>query len=135
MGNIHSSAELKAAILLLERRQEEEGKLLKGQFHETYESIKPINLIKNTFREAAASRDLKENLVKVSVSLVAGYLSQALFARVSNNPLKKLLGTVVLFGITNAIANHPQVIGSAVREIGKLVGSKSTAAPLPPENM
>lgn len=124
MQEIHSSADLKAAILLLESRQLEEKIQLKEQFHDTYESIKPINLIKTTFREAAASHELKENMLSLSVSLTAGYLSQALFVRVSNNPLKKLLGTALLFGITNVVAKNPQAIQELGSAIFQLIAHK-----------
>jgi len=45
---INSATDLRAAILQLETRQAAEEKLLKENFHLAYESIKPINLIKNT---------------------------------------------------------------------------------------
>lgn len=131
MENIHTAADLKSAILRLEKEQEEQGKMLKEQFNQAYESIKPINLIKSTFREAAASRDLKENLLNLTVSVVTGHLSQVLIVRGSNNPFKKLLGTVVMFGMSNALANNPQIIGSAIRGIGKLVSSKSEPSEVP----
>ena len=44
------SAGLREAIVVLEKRQATEGKILKEQFMLAYESMKPINLIKNTFK-------------------------------------------------------------------------------------
>lgn len=127
MENIHSSTDLDATILRLERRQREEGKLVREQFQEAYESIRPINLIKNTVREAAASHELTGNLATISVNLVGGYLAQALFAGVSNKPVKKLLSKVVILGITQAIANNPQLIHALGRGIAKLASSRKPA--------
>ena len=51
MEKIYSEIDLNIAILQLESKQAEEEKLLKEQFQHTYESIKPINIIKNIFKE------------------------------------------------------------------------------------
>jgi hypothetical protein len=48
MEKITSVEELKKAILLLEIKQANEGALLKEQLLVTYESLKPINLIKKS---------------------------------------------------------------------------------------
>jgi hypothetical protein len=104
---------LRERILELERRRFEEGQLMKKQFHLAYESVKPINLIKNTFKEVAASQDLRDNLLNTSVVLAAGYASKTLFEDASRSPFKKLLGTVLLFGVTNVVAKHPKIIQSA----------------------
>jgi hypothetical protein len=103
---------LRERILELERRRFEEGKFMKEQFHLAYESVKPINLIKNTFKEVLASQDLRENLLNTSVGLAAGYASKTLFEDASHSPFKKLLGTVLLFGVTNVVAKHPKAIKS-----------------------
>ena len=112
--------ELTAAILELENRQKEEGIMLKEQFHEVYESVKPINLIKSTFKEAVASQDLREDIVNLSIGLVAGYVTKKLFQGVSDSPTKKLLGTVLQFGITTLIANNPEAIKSLGKGLFKL---------------
>ncbi len=114
-GDINSEAELRAAILRLENMQAAEGKILKEQFNHAYESVKPINLIKNTFKEVAASDDIQDNLINASVGLAAGYASKILFQGASHSPLRKLFGTVLMFGITNAVAKNPE----AVKSIGK----------------
>ena len=85
---------------------------MKAHFHLAYESVKPINLIKNTFREVAESRDLSDNIISTAAGLTAGYLSKALFVGVSHNPLKRLLGTVLMYGVTNLVARHPDAVKS-----------------------
>ena len=124
MGNVHSSADLKAAIQALEQRQEAEGKMLKAQFHDAYESIKPINLIKSTFRQAVASSEVKENLINLSASLVAGYLSEALIARVANPSLKQVLRGAAMLGINQAIEKNPHFLSAVARGIGQMLKRK-----------
>lgn len=116
---------LRETILELERRQAEEGKLLKQQFYTTYESMQPINIIKNTFKEAALSNELKDNILTTSVGLVVGYLSKMLFEDISTSPVKKLLGTIILFGITNIVAKNPETVKSLGKGFLKIILSKS----------
>jgi hypothetical protein len=123
MEKISSENDLKAAILHLESKQTEEGKILKMQYLQAYESMKPINIIKSTFKEVSASPALKDELFNTSVGLAAGYVSKILFQGTSHSPLRKLFGTVLMFGITNAVAKHPEVVKSVGRRVIKaLIG-------------
>ena len=110
MQKINSASELRIAILQLESRRVEEEKIVKEQFRLAYESIKPINLIKSTFKEAASSQELKDSIINSSVGLTAGYLSKILFERVTKSPFKKLMGTVLMFSIKNIVSKNPETI-------------------------
>jgi hypothetical protein len=113
MQKINSASSLHEAILQLEMKQAAEQKLLKDQFQVVYESLKPVSLIRSVFKQVTESIDLKKNLVNTSVGLTAGYLSKMLFQGVTRNPIKKLLGTAIMFGITNLVVKNPEVIGKA----------------------
>lgn len=110
MEKIYSETDLNMAILLLESKQAGEEMRLKAQFHLTYESIKPINIIKNIFKETTESQEIKENIFNNSIGLTAGYLSKIVFERVANSPIKKLVGSAVMYGVNNAVVNNPGVI-------------------------
>jgi len=125
MQYINSDSSLRAAILQLEARQSEEVKMLRAQFCLVYESVKPINLIKSTFKEAAESLELRENILNTSVGLSVGYLSKMLFVGMSHNPVKKMLGNVLLFGITNVVAKNPEAVKSLGHRILNLIRSRS----------
>lgn len=112
MQTIITETDLRVAILQLESRQAEEAILLKTQFLVAVESIKPINLIKSSLMEAAESEDIKDNLINSSIGLSAGYISKILFQSVSNNPLRKILGTALMFGIKNVVAHNPEIVKS-----------------------
>jgi hypothetical protein len=124
MTKINSEADICAAILVLEAKQEEERLLLKKEFHQAYESMKPINLIKSTFKEVAQSQDIKDNLINTGVGLAAGYASKALFEGVTHSPFRKLLGTALMFGITNIITKNPEAVKSVTNGIFVFVKSK-----------
>lgn len=124
---INSAETLRLAIVQLEITHTEEGKMLKQQFNLTYESLKPINLIKNAFKEGIASPDLKDNVFSTSVGLAAGYLSKLLFVNVSHSPVRKFLGTALQFVITKVVAKNPEVIKSMGKEFMKIISPKSRA--------
>jgi hypothetical protein len=129
MQNIQSFVDLRMAILELEIKQAEEGKLLKEQFHFAYESIKPLNLIKSTFKEAVGSTDLKDDVINASVGLTAGYISKAVFEVVTRGPLKNILGTALMFGIKTVIAKNPEALKSVGKFFFKNILRRKDSAP------
>jgi hypothetical protein len=123
MQLIITETDLRVAILQLESKQTEEGKLMKEQFLVAVESIKPINLIKSTLKEAVGDEDLKDSLVNSSVGLSAGYLIKLLFQSVSGSPVKKILGTAIMFGIKNLVAKNPETVKSGGRVVFNFIKS------------
>jgi hypothetical protein len=126
--NITSVAGLRSAILELEFKQAEEVGILKDQFHLAYESMKPINLIKSTLQEAVGSKGEKNNLFGSSLGLAAGFLSKLLFQGLAKNPVKKILGAVLLAGITNVVAKNPEVVRSLGQKFLNIFRSKAARA-------
>lgn len=110
MQIITTSTELKDAIKLLEDRQSIQGAVLKEQFFEVIESVRPVNLIKSTFSQLRSSPDLLGGMLSTTVGLAAGYLSNKTFVGSSANLFKKLLGTVLQFGITTMIVKNPEAV-------------------------
>ena len=127
MQKINSAAALREAIVQLEIAHTEEGKILKQQFHLAYESIKPINLIKNAFKETVESPDLKDNILNTSVGLAAGYVSKLLFVNVSHSPIRKLLGIALQFGITKLVAKNPEAVKSMGKVLLNIIKKKPAA--------
>ncbi|MFA5297684.1 MAG: hypothetical protein WC389_05685 [Lutibacter sp.] len=112
MGKIQSISDLDDAIKLLEFKKAEEEQLLKEISLMAYESVKPINMIKNIFKESVASQNIKENIVNASVGLGIGYLSKILFQSVVKVPLKKLFGSALMLSIENIVAKNPEIVSS-----------------------
>ncbi len=126
MGNITSLAELKAAIMFLEVRQINEGKLLKEQFKITYESLKPVNLLKHTISNLATAPDFKGDLLSAAISLASGYLSKKIVIGSSHNPLKQLLGNLLQMGVTGLVSKNTDGIKSlAMNLITNLLNKRS----------
>lgn len=126
MQKINSETRLKNAILELENKQADEVKLFREQLHLVYESIKPVNLIISTLKEVSESQVVKNNLLNTSVGLVTGYISKILFEGKSHSPLRKMMGTALMFGITNAITQNPETVKSIGKVFLKIISGSSS---------
>ena len=102
MEKITTSAELKNAIQLLEVEQYVSGQQLKEQLLTTYESFKTVNLFKNTLKEVVSSPFVIDNLIATGISMATGYLSGKILVGVSGKIARKLLGTVLQYGVKRA---------------------------------
>lgn len=110
MENITSSAGLKNAIQRLKFQQVENGQRLEEDFFVVVESLKPSNLIRNAMGNIVESPNLVTNILGGALGLVSGYLTKKLAIGGSGNIIKKLLGTILQFGVTSVVATHPRTI-------------------------
>jgi hypothetical protein len=112
MGKIQSMSDLEDAIKLLEFKKAEDEQLLKEISYMTYESLKPINLIKNIFKESLTPQNITDNLLNTSVGLGFGYLSKILFQSVVRVPFKKFIGSALMVSVENLVAKNPEVVSA-----------------------
>jgi hypothetical protein len=113
MENITTSIELKNAIQRLKVEQTIAEQLLKEQFYYTYESLKPINLLRSTLYDITTSPHLVDSILGTATGLVTGYLSRKIMMiGASGNLFRKLLGTVMQLGVTNVVSQNPDKIKS-----------------------
>jgi hypothetical protein len=112
MQNITSAVELKDAIQLLEAEQSLKGQLLREQLFLTFESLKPVNLLKNTLKEISSTPYLIDNISGTAMGMLSGFLSKKIFVGTSGNLIRKLIGSVLQFGVTNLVAQNSETIKS-----------------------
>jgi len=124
METITSAVSLKNAIQLLEAEQTVKGILLKEQFQLTFESLKPINILKNTLKEVSSSPLLIDNILGSVVGLATGYLSKKIVVGASGNIFRNILGSILQFGVTNVVSRHPEGIKSIGQSIFQLLFRK-----------
>jgi hypothetical protein len=123
------SSELQAltkSIHRLQTQRSHELILLRNQFHLTYESLKPINLIKHTFTEVSSSPEIKEGMLNNVIGLTTGYVTKAILIGSSANPIKKILGTLLQFTVATLVAQN----SDSIKSIGKVVLDKLFRKPL-----
>ncbi|MDP1802951.1 MAG: hypothetical protein Q8L81_16435 [Bacteroidota bacterium] len=95
MNKITSSTELREAILRLEIKQGEDERLLKEEFKSTYERMKPVNIIKNSIKEIVATTNIKENLLKVVISVATNYFLKSSLQNSTKSPVKMILQKIL----------------------------------------
>jgi len=117
MQNITNAAELKNAIQLLEEEELIKRQMLKEQLYLTFESLKPINLLKKTIKDISTSPELIDNIIGHVAGLASGYLSNKLFVGSSGNVFKKIIGAVMQLGVSGFVARHPD----AIKSFGKFI--------------
>ncbi len=71
----------------------------------TIETLKPINLIKSSLKNLGTSPGLKGHALETAVGMGAGYLVKKVLVGGAAGPLKKILGTLLQYGITNLASN------------------------------
>ena len=108
---------LKESIRLLEIRQAEEGLALKIQFKETFESLKPVNLIKNTINDLTNSVEIRNSLFETIVSILTGYLTKKMMVSSNSNPFMKILGAILQFGVTSLVAKNAESIRNFISDL------------------
>jgi hypothetical protein len=106
MKNRNETEALNEMILAEERKCANDLEQLKDQFYVAYESIKPINLVKNLFHEVTASPEIKSDLVSNAIGLGTGFITKTLLLGISHNPIKKVIGTVFEFAVANLVSKH-----------------------------
>jgi hypothetical protein len=110
MKNRNETDALNELILAQEIKYSNDLAQLKDQFDVAYESIKPINLVKNLFHEVTASPEIKIDLVSNAIGLGTGFLTKTLLVGFSHNPIKKVIGTVFEFAVANIASKHSNKI-------------------------
>ena len=110
MKNRNETDALNELIIAGELKYAHDLRQLKDQFDAAYESVKPINLVKNLFHEVTASPEIKNDLVSNAIGLGTGFLTKTLLLGFSHNPIKKVLGTVFEFAVATVVSKHSDKI-------------------------
>ncbi len=121
---ITSTTELRDNIKLLEERRIVQGHLLKEEFSQVVESLKPSNIIKNSFSGMASSPHVMRNIIIGVLGVTAAYFSRKKLKKAKNNPVRKLMATVIQAGIASLLAVKGEVIKEKVYLIFNNIFSK-----------
>ncbi len=128
MNPITTSADLKAAIYLLELEQKENFIALKEELSRTQENFKLINIIKSTFKATVDVPDLKTDIVNAAIGLTTGIVAKKLIIGKTLNPLSKLLGVALEMFVANKVSkNAVQIRSTGSVIINKLFSHKDKA--------
>lgn len=117
MEKITTSEELKAVIARLEYRQKEQWEELKDNIGETFETLKPINLLRSTYRDFLSTPNMAENIIGSALGLTTGFITKKLIVKKSGNIVRNFAGGLVQMLITNFMSRYSgnfKAIGSGL---------------------
>lgn len=112
MQNITTVAGLRDAIQVLEVEQASKRQLLKEQLSVVYESLMPVNILRNTLKKFFGKSDLIDNLSGSAMGAASGLLMKKIFIGKSGNAFKKLMGSFLQMGISNIVTQNSDLIKS-----------------------
>lgn len=120
MENQTASELLKQLILEKEAEQKLEGVELRNQFLETYDSLKPVNIIKNTLKGIVNDPELKNSLADTAIGYAAGLLAKKITVGKSSGPVKNILGSMVQTIVSKIVANN----AGGIKSLGSMILEK-----------
>jgi hypothetical protein len=124
MYNISSKHDLEEAILVIENEVEEQHDLLTDHLRLIYESYKPVNIVRDVFKEVVTSDELRSNIITAAMGLSTGYLTKKIFFGKSRNPIKSLLGYFLQYGVANTFINPSRILSTILAPFQKFFDSK-----------
>ena len=120
MKSIKTSADLKLAIQQTKMQQANELILLKEEFTNSLDRLKPINLIKDAFKEAVTAPDLKTDIINAAIGLTTGIVAKKIIIGKTLNPLSKLLGVMLEVFVTNKVTQN----AAEIKSVGSMILNK-----------
>ena len=103
MKKFNSNVLLDQKIAELTNKRDVELVELKNQYEVVLQSIKPVNIVKQSISSFYNSPEKKLNVLEFATSFLGGYLSKKIVVGHSKNILKNVLGNVLQFGISTVI--------------------------------
>jgi len=116
---IRNAIQLKQAIAILKIEQEAKKAAMAEQFRYTYESYKPINLIKKAYHKIADMPDIANKLIGTTMGVGAGVLTKRILLGKSGGIFKRLLGIALELTIANKVAQNSDGIRQKGSELIK----------------
>lgn len=110
MYKIFTSSELREAIIQLELKRDSQEKLLKEQFHITYESFKSINLLKKVILEIATAPGLLSGLVSTIVDLTRRRTYNSQLSEAPSASIKSIFRSLLSTSVTKLVYDNSDTL-------------------------
>lgn len=124
MQNKEYTEALQATIQWMEGEKTAKGEQLKERFQGTYESLKPMNLLKSTMKEVVSTSTSLDDLIGPMIGLIAGNLAKKVVMGKSENPNRQAIAAALQVGITHVIVQHPEELKSLGKMAWQLLFGK-----------
>ena len=110
MKTLSQNELLDERIKLLKIKQNHDFENLKNRFDATLESLKPINIVKETIADFKKSKDIKNSLFESALGIAGGYVTRKMLVGKSSGMLKKITATIIQYIVSNFITNKAEKI-------------------------
>ncbi len=104
MKTTDESEILMEKIMALKHQQDREQIVLKEQLRITYESVKPLNFLKETLHNMTTSPEVKNDLLNGAVNMTSYLLSNNPVLSSFKKPIKKAVSRIFQFVFKNFIS-------------------------------
>ncbi len=122
MKTTFTADDLNSQLLVLQARSLQQEDDLKYTASLLVESLRPANLIRETFKNTVQAPDFGKKMLQGAAGLALGFLSKQLFIRNSSSLVKKAVGTVLELGIAKIVTkNAAQIAGTTIKILNKVV--------------
>ena len=114
---MNSSLLLKQRIQELENKQTETLSEIKVDIANIYESVKPINIIKNTLEASLNMPEIKNKLIDSLLGLATGFVTKKVLVKNGDTAVGKVLGAIVQIAVAALVAKNSDKIKEISRDI------------------
>ena len=122
MKNSFTAADLQLRIATLEARSLQQEEDLKYSAGLLVESLKPANIIRDTFKNTVQSPGFGKSLLRGAAGLAVGFITKRLFVNSSAGFVKKAIGTAVELGVAKMVtSNAGKIADSGMKILNKVV--------------
>lgn len=115
-----TSEDLDDTIRILEEKQASQLSLLKEQFYLTYESVRPLNFLKETLSSLAKTPEFQGNLKDNLIGFATGFLTKKVIIGKTMNPLQNIAGVLFQIGVTDVVSRNSEnikIVGKRLYQI------------------
>lgn len=116
------------SINQLEIQKKEQKKNLKQLFHQTFESLKPVNMVRNAIHTIATSQEIKSEAVTAAAGLAAGRMAKKIVTGNSNDPLRNMAGAFLESSVVDIVAKNPEKVEISLKFLKLLLGGNHRSA-------
>lgn len=122
-------SELLLRIQALEAKQKSALIELETQAHGLAKNFHPLNLFKSSMKKASTLENIIDLFKSSLLSAGSGFVARKLFGRQEGHPLRRVLGSAIIMGITNVALKNPAGISAGLGMLMQIVQNFKAGKP------
>jgi len=106
---------LRTRIAALEIQQAESKMELTHFVKQTIEKLSPSNLLQSVFEGNKQDNPIPDDVANGFIGIATGFVSKLLFQGTSHSPVRRLIGTALMLGVSGIVSRNPEKIKGIVK--------------------